>query len=471
MSMPESRPLHIAIIGSGSGAFAAATRAVESGARVTLIEESETLGGTCVNTGCVPSKIALRAAQLAQQQRAHPFDGLAKHEAVIDRERIRAQQAARVAELRQVKYQAVLDGNASITLRRGRASFQEARSLRIDKPDGTAESLCADRVLIATGARAAIPAIPGLAETPFWTSEEAVFAGQTPAHLLIVGAGFVALEQAQAFARLGSRVTVLARGAVLSRMDPELGAGLAAALREEGIRVLEKLRVEGIEHDAEGFTVRTASESLKGDRLLVATGRTPHTGGLGLERAGVATDARGAIQVDDRLRTSAAGIYATGDCTDLPQLVYVAAAGGTRAAINMTGGEARLHLSAVPAVIFTDPQVATVGLDEAHARALGISVDTRRLDFEHLPRALANFDTRGFVRLVAEAGTHRLLGVQILGEQAGEMIQTAALAVHHRMTVEALADMLFPYLVHVEALKLCAQSFARDVSKLSCCAG
>jgi mercuric reductase len=171
------------------------------------------------------------------------------------------------------------------------------------------------------------------------------------------------------------------------------------------------------------------------------------------------------------MRSSVARIYATGDCSTMPQLVYVAAAAGTRAAINMTGGDVALDLGIVPAVVFTDPAVATVGLDEAQARAAGIEPVSRRLDLENVPRALANFDTAGFVKLVAEAGSQRLIGAQILAHNAGEMIQTAAIAIRYRMTVQELGNMLFPYLVMTEGLKLAAQTFTRDVSQLSCCAG
>jgi len=183
----------------------------------------------------------------------------------------------------------------------------------------------------------------------------------------------------------------------------------------------------------------------------------------------VTVDAQGAIVIDAAMRSSASHIYAAGDCTDQPQFVYVAAAAGTRAAINMTGGEAALDLSAMPAVVFTDPQVATVGLTETEARAKGLEVDTRTLPLDNVPRALANFDTRGFIKLVAEAGGGRLLGVQAVTPDAGELIQSAALRA--RMTVHDLADQLFPYLTMVEGLKLCAQTFTKDVKQLSCCAG
>ncbi|MCT6557350.1 FAD-dependent oxidoreductase, partial [Staphylococcus aureus] len=178
-----------------------------------------------------------------------------------------------------------------------------------------------------------------------------------------------------------------------------------------------------------------------------------------------------AIVVDDGLRTSAPDIYAAGDCTDQPQFVYVAAAGGTRAAVNMTGGEAALDLTAMPAVVFTDPQVATVGLSEAEAHLKGIETDSRTLTLDNVPRALANFDTRGFIKLVIEEGSRRLIGVQAVTPEAGELIQAAALAIRARMTVEELADQLFPYLTMVEGLKLAAQTFKKDVKALSCCAG
>ena len=204
--------------------------------------------------------------------------------------------------------------------------------------------------------------------------------------------------------------------------------------------------------------------------MLIATGRTPNTERLGLEQIGVKT-VRGAIQVDGRMQTNVPGIYAAGDCTDQPQFVYVAAAGGSRAGVNMTGGEAMLDLSAMPAVIFTDPQVATVGLTEERATTQGLQVDTRVLDLASVPRALVNFDTHGFIKMVAEQDSGRLLGVQAVAAEAGELIQTAVMAMRANMTVQELAEELFPYLTTVEGLKLCAQTFTTDVTQLSCCAG
>jgi mercuric reductase len=462
--------LNVAIIGTGSGAFAAAIRAVEEGAEVTVIEAG-IVGGTCVNVGCVPSKILIRAAHVAHLQAQHPFPGLAKHAPVLDRKALVAQQQARVEELRHAKYESILETNPGINLLRGFARFEDAKTLVVRQADGSEQRLTPDRIMIATGRSPQIPDVPGLAGTPFWTSTEALIAEETPAHLIVYGGSVVALELAQAYLRLGSRVTLVARGTLLSKEDPAIGEGLKAALEEEGMRVLTNTAVKSVRFDSKAFELETSTGALSGDRLLIATGRKPNTAGLDLARAGVTTDASGAIVVDDHLRTSVPHIYAAGDCTNAPQFVYVAAAAGTRAAINMTGGDATLDLSTVPAVVFTDPQVATVGLTEAQANKLGMETDSRTLTLDNVPRALANFDTRGFIKLVVEKKTGRLLGAQVLAGEGGEIIQTAALAIKNRMTVADLAGQLFPYLTMVEGLKLCAQTFTKDVKQLSCCAG
>ncbi|MCL6556505.1 MAG: mercury(II) reductase [Burkholderiales bacterium] len=468
---PAKAPgLSVAIIGSGSAAFAAALRAVEAGAAVTLIEAA-TLGGTCVNVGCVPSKIFIRTAHLAHLAARHPFTGLGRQALAVDRRSLLAQQQARVAELRHAKYESLLETHPGIRLLRGFARFEDAHTLLVTQPDGNSLRLTPDRILIATGRLPHIPPLPGLAGTPFWTSTEALLAEEMPAHLLVLGGSVVALELAQAYLRLGSRVTLIARGRLLPKEDPALGEGLKAALIEEGMTVLTDTPVTAVAFDGQSFLLKTGLGATRGDRLLVATGRTPNTAGLALERAGVAVDASGAIVVDDHLRTSVPHIYAAGDCTNSPQFVYVAAAAGTHAAINMTGGDVALDLSVVPAVVFTDPQVATVGLSEEEAKRLGVETDSRTLTLDNVPRALANFDTRGFIKLVAEKASGRLLGAQVLAAEGGEIIQTAALAIKNRMTVQALAAQLFPYLTMVEGLKLCAQTFTKDVSQLSCCAG
>ena len=463
--------LHVAVIGSGGAAMAAALKAVEQGARVTLIERG-TLGGTCVNVGCVPSKIMIRAAHIAHVRRESPFDdGIAAASPAILRERLLAQQQERVDELRHAKYEGILASTPAITVLRGDARFLDDRHLNVQLAEGGECAVAFDRCLIATGASPAIPPIPGLQGTPYWTSTEALVSDRIPERLAVIGSSVVAVELAQAFARLGSKVTLLARNTLFFREDPTIGEAVTAAFRNEGIEVLEHTQASEVAFASGAFVLTTGRGELLADRLLVATGRTPNTRALDLDAAGVAVNAQGAIIIDNGMRTATPHIYAAGDCTDQPQFVYVAAAAGTRAAVNMTGGDTALDLTAMPAVVFTDPQVATVGYSEAEAHHAGIETDSRTLTLDNVPRALVNFDTRGFIKLVAEAGTGRLLGVQAVTPEAGELIQTAALAIRARMTVQELADQLFPYLTMVEGLKLAAQTFTKDVKQLSCCAG
>lgn len=462
---------HIAIIGSGSGAFAAAIRAVERGAWVTMIEQG-TLGGTCVNVGCVPSKIMIQAAHVTHMRSESPFDdGIGATRPEIDRKKLTLQQQARVEELRQSKYQDIVDRHDRIELLRGQARFLDAGTLLITTEEAEQRRLAFDRCLIATGAAPTVPPIPGMNQTPYWTSTTALASESLPERLIVIGASFVACELAQAFARLGTGVTILARSTLLSREDPAIGKAIAERFGAEGIDVREHTEAERVDHDTDGFKVDLGDEMLRADRLLVATGRAPNTRALDLDRAGIATEDNGAVRIDARMRTNRENIFAVGDCTHLPEFVYVAAAAGTRAAVNMTGGEATLDLRAMPGVVFTDPQVATVGLDERGAEQQGIATNSRVLALENVPRALANFDTHGFIKLVAETDTRRLIGVQAVAANAGELIQTAVVAIHNNMTVDELAGLLFPYLTMVEGLKLAAQTFTKDVSELSCCAG
>lgn len=463
--------LHVAIVGAGSGAFAAAIRAAEGGARITMIERG-TVGGTCVNVGCVPSKILIRQAHHAYEPLSQPFEGIRSDRARMDPHLLKRQRENRVLELRDKKYVQLLNAYPSITMREGTASFVDDRTLLIKDPQGSETVLEADRILIATGSRPAIPDIPGLASTPFWTSTEALFSRKIPDHLIILGGGVVAVELGQSYRRLGARVTLIQRGdRLLKRTDPDLGTSLQTYLEEEGIRILLNTVPRGVAHRQGIFHVDLENESLKGDAFLVATGRTPNTEGLGLERAGVETDLSGAIVIDGSLRTGNPHVWAVGDCTTLPKLVYVAAKGGTVAAVNMLGGEALMDVTVLPEVIFSDPQVATVGLAFDEAEDRGIEVESRRLSLDQVPRALVNFDTRGFVKIVAEKSTGKIVGVQILAPEGGEVIQSAAMAIQGGRTVNEIADQFFPYLTMVESLKLCAQSFSRDIHKLSCCAG
>ena len=471
MDCCNNNSLHIVIVGTGSGAFAAAITSAEKGARVTIIEGGEEIGGTCVNTGCVPSKIFIRGSHIAHLQGHHAIDGIPLNTPVINRKAMVDQQQEWVKKLRFAKYENILENNPGITLLQGIARFENASTLIVNQADGTEKILKPDRILLAVGARPLIPAIPGLGETPYWTSTEALIAEEIPKHLIVLGGSVIALELAQAFRHLGAEVTVVARSSLLSKQDPEIGKGLKNIFEEEGISVLLQTSLETVNHKYQQFILTTNKGKISGDQLLVATGRQPNTVALDLDKAGIKIDKRDGIIIDDHMRTNIENIYAAGDCTNQPQFVYVAAAAGTRAARNMTGGDAGIDLSIVPAVVFTNPQVSSVGLNMQQAEEQGISVESRSLDLENVPRAIANMDTRGFIKLVAEKNSGRIVGCQILASEGGEVIQTAALAIRNRLTIQELTDQLFPYLTMVEGLKLCAQTFNKDVTQLSCCAG
>ncbi|MFV2005563.1 MAG: mercury(II) reductase [Gammaproteobacteria bacterium] len=471
--------LHIAIVGTGSGAFAAALKAVEQGAQVTIIEGADIIGGTCVNVGCVPSKIMIRGGHIAHIQNYHNFEGIASNNPLIDRKAMVQQQQKIVAGLRHAKYESILESNPDINLLRGMARFKDASTLVVTATNSAGDSagnssekdVTADRILLAVGARPMIPDIKGLTDTPYWTSTEALVAEELPKHLVVLGGSVVALELAQAFHNLGSEVTVMARSTLLSKEDADLGDGLKEILEAEGLNIELHTVPDNVHFDGKNFTVSTENGDVSCDQLLVATGRQSNADTLALENAGVAVADNGTIVIDDHMRTNVDNIYAAGDCTDQPQYVYVAAAAGTRAARNMTGDDVVLDLSTMPAVVFTNPQVATVGLTEQQAKAQGLKVASRKLDLENVPRALANMDTRGFIKLVAEKDSGRVVGCQVLASEGGEIIQTAVLAISNGMTIESLSNHLFPYLTMVEGLKLTAQSFIIDVKQLSCCAG
>jgi pyruvate/2-oxoglutarate dehydrogenase complex dihydrolipoamide dehydrogenase (E3) component len=278
------------------------------------------------------------------------------------------------------------------------------------------------------------------------------------------------------FARAGVKVTIIDIVPILSAGEPEISKALADYFRSEGIVVRENVKTEAIRKMDRGvglmISANGKNEMLEAEQVLVTTGRRPNTQGMGLKEAGVDLLPNGGIKVDDWMRTTRSGTYAAGDVTGRDQFVYMAAYGAKIAAENALNGDSkRYDTAAMPAVVFTDPQVASVGLTEAQARQQGLRVRTSVLPLEYVPRALAARDTRGLIKLIAETGTGKLFGAHILAPEGADSIQTAALAIKCGLTVQQLAETIFPYLTTVEGLKLAAQTFAKDVAKLSCCAG
>ncbi len=469
---PPKRNGHydLAIIGAGSAGFSAAITAADQGAQVALIGHG-TIGGTCVNVGCVPSKTLIRAAEtLHQAHAASRFAGIEAQSNLKNWRALIAQKDDLVSGLRQAKYIDLLPSYNTVAYMEGAARLT-GNGISVD-----GEVLIPDKVVIATGASSAVPSIPGIEDVSYLTSTTALELEEEPESLLVIGGGYIGCELAQMFARTGVKVTIVCRSRLLPEAEPEIGAALTGYFGDEGIGVLTGVTYRNIRQVDGGVVlsidVDGQEEEIEAEKILVATGRRPNTRGLGLEEAGIALLPNGGIRVDDRMRTSKAGVYAAGDVTGRDQFVYMAAYGAKIAAENALNGDGRRYdAAAMPAVVFTDPQVASVGLTEKNARDQGLAVRTSVLPLEYVPRALVARDTRGLIKLVAEKKTDRLVGAHILAPEGADSIQTAALAIKHGMTARDLAETIFPYLTTVEGLKLAALSFEQDVTKLSCCAG
>ncbi len=460
----------IAVIGAGSAGFSAAITAAEQGAHVALIGYG-TIGGTCVNIGCVPSKNLIRAAEAVHQGKAASrFHGIAGEARLLDWRAVVRHKDELVDALRRAKYIDLLPAYNTIAYREGKARFANG-GITVD---GT--PLQAGKVIIATGASPSLPPIAGINSVPYLTSTTALALEALPKSLLVIGGGYIGCELGQMFARMGVHVTIVDIVPILSTSEPEISQALAGYFREEGIVVRERIKPQSIRRTDHGIALEIMAdgkeETIEAERVLVTTGRRPNTDGMGLAEAGIALLPNGGIKVDERMRTSKPGVYAAGDVTARDPFVYMAAYGAKIAALNALDGDRLVYdNTAMPAVVFTDPQVASVGLTEAQARANGLAVKTSVLALEQVPRALAARDTRGLIKLVAEAGSGKLLGAHILAPEGADSIQTAALAIKYGMTVQDLGATIFPYLTTVEGLKLAAQTFEKDVAKLSCCAG
>lgn len=458
------------IVGGGSAAFAAAIRASELGKSAAIVERGA-LGGTCVNVGCVPSKTLIRAAEAHHRATHHGFDGVRARAEPVDFRAVIEQKRSLVRELAQAKYWDVLAAYPDIALLRGEARIDTEGRVWVD-----GLHVPANNVLLATGSRPAVPNIPGLVDAGYLTSTEAMELHELPRRVAVLGGGYVGLELGQTFARFGSKVTVIARSRLLGREEPSIGEALTGYLREEGIEVLTGAKVTEVKKvGAEIHTLVSHADGTKvvvADRLLVATGRIANTEALGLAEAGIETRPAGTIVVDDRLQTSRPGFFAAGDVIGEPAFVYVAAYAGRLAASHaLSPTEAAAYdTSVVPAVTFTDPQVASVGLTEAGAATQGLDAIVTTLSMASVPRAIAARDIRGHIKLVADRKTRKLLGAHILAPEAGDLIEQAVMAMRFDIDVDQLASLMQPYLTNSEAIKLACQTFDKDVAKLSCCA-
>jgi mercuric reductase len=463
----------LVVIGSGGAAFSAAIAARRKNKTVAMIERGTT-GGTCVNTGCVPSKALLVAAEARHIAGHHPFPGIRTDAGPVNFPALITGMRALVEQIRADKY-TELAAHHGWHIFRGAARFVAGPSIEVSLPGGGSQRIEADHYVIATGSAPGAPPIPGLAEAGYLTSTSAMELEELPDSLIVLGGGSVGLELGQLFARLGAQVTVVE---ILDRLapteEPETSCVIEDVFADEGIQVRTRVTVTSV-HRAEGTVFITlcnpdgTPEQLRAQHVLVATGRRPVTDALNLAAVGVKTGGRGEVLVDAQLRTHHPRIWAAGDVTGHPQFVYVAGAHGTLIAA-FDSADRTLDYRHLPRVIFTAPQVASVGLTEEQATQRGLNCICRVLPLDYLSRALVNRDTRGLVKIVAERATGRVLGLSLVAPNAGDAILAAVYAIKHGMTVDEMANTWAPYLTVGEGLRLAAQTFTRDIALLSCCA-
>lgn len=459
------------VIGGGSAGFAAAIKAAELGYRAAIVEAGM-MGGTCVNVGCVPSKTLIRAVETAHQAVTDRFQGVHTTLPQIEWPKVIAQKDELIASMRQGKYAEVLAGYPDVDYLEGYAKLTGKNSVEIN-----GQAYSPYRIIIATGAHPWAPPIDGLAEAGYLDSTAALDLKERPDSMIVLGANAVGLESAQTYARAGTSVTIVE---LLPRIAPfedeEISIALTGYLETEGLRIVTGFQTSRVEKRGGRYQVSGVHQgkelTLEAEQLLVATGRRPNTANMGLEENGIELGRQGEILVDETLRTTNPFVYAAGDVTGQDMFVYVAAYAGGLAADNALNGNGTVvDIGYIPRIIFTDPQIASAGLTEAQAREQGYQVIVSTLAMAHVPRALVAHDTRGLIKLVADAKSDRLLGAHILAPEGGELIQTAVLAIRFGITISQLRQTIFPYLTNVEGIKLAALGFTKDVALLSCCAG
>lgn len=469
----------LVILGSGSTAFAAALRAQEFG-KTSVMTEERTVGGTCVNRGCLPSKNLIEAAKIIYDAKNPRYPGLTPADIKIDFRELIRQKDDVIREYRNKKYESLIDGKISIE--EGHAEFLDANTVQIN-----GKKLTGEKILIATGSRPVLPPIEGLADVSYLTSDlltndEAMELTECPKSLLIVGGGYIALELGQMFSRFGAEVTILERnGQLLAHgYEPETGRIIGKIFAEEGITVVTGADVKSVrtENETVVATAQIGSDlkEFRAEKILVATGRESNTDKISIEKAGVELGQHGEVIVNELLQTNVPHIYAAGDVIGGGQNSQMATPVGSQdggiAAHNAFSGEEPKSVNhrVIPRAIFTDPQIGIVGMTEAEGIAAGHPCWCNPLPMRLVPRAGAIRDTKGFIKMVADAKTNEVLGVTMIGNSAGEVIHEAAMAMRFRAKLHDFIELLHVYPTMAEALKIAAISRYKDPSKLSCCA-
>ncbi len=463
------------ILGSGSTAFAAALRAQELG-KISVMTEERTIGGTCVNRGCLPSKNLIEAAKIIHDARHPRYPGLTPAEIRLNFRELIEQKDEVIHGYREKKYESLTGGQ--FTIEKGHAEFVDDHSVQVD-----GKRITGEKILIATGSRPVVPDIEGLREVPYLTSDlltndEPMELWELPRSLIILGAGYIALELGQMFHRFGAEVTIVQRSEQLLAhgYEPEVGQAIGEVFEREGINVITKASARSVLQNGNDVIVRLETGGEMRELRAEKTGRRPNSDNIAIEKAGVALGKQGQVRVDEFLRTNVPHIFAGGDVIGYEGGSQMATPVGSQdggiAAHNAfaEGEPRRVNHRVIPRTIFTDPQIATVGMTEEEAISAGHNCWCNTVPMSLVPRAGAIRDTAGIIKMVADADTEEVLGVAMVGHTAGEVIHEAAMAMRFHAKINDFIELLHVYPTMSEALKIVAISRRKDPAKLSCCA-
>ncbi len=462
------------ILGQGSAAFAAAIKADELGIKTAMVGGNATkgtvMGGTCVNVGCVPSKNLLTVGNMFQQPGPSTFKMIKFGRTKLDFETAMAEKDTLVRRMRRRKYEDVLRGLGNVEHVRGRGRFVSQNEVTAGET-----RLKGKRFVIATGARTRVAPVDGIEGLSYLTNEEALSLNQLPESMIVVGGRALGLEFAQMYSHFGTEVTLLQRSSrILPEHEPEISDALMGYLGEEGIEIHTGVGLKSVSEKRGQKVLRAVvgreEKEFRAEQLLFATGRAPNTEALNLEVAGIELDRNGFVKVDNEMRTTASHAWAAGDVIGEPMLEAIAAKEGSIAVNNaFSENKRKIDFNVVPKAVFTNPEVASVGLTEAQADRQGIKCVCGIVPMSLVPKAQIIGDTRGVVKLVADTKTKQVLGLHILAPHAADLIHEGVLAVKLKLTIDDLIDTVHVFPTLSEAVKLAAQSFYRDVSKMSCC--
>jgi mercuric reductase len=461
------------IIGGGSAAFSAAIKAEELGLKTLMVNGGLNFGGTCVNVGCVPSKFLIRAGETVYHANHSNFKGIKPNGADVDFKQVIKEKKDLVANLQQKKYMDVVKDFKNLTMLNGWAVFKDANTINV-----SGNEYKGIKFLIATGATTNIPKIEGLDKIDYLTNVTLFDLEEKPESITIMGAGYIGLEIAMAYNRLGVKVRIIEfTDRVLRKETPDISEAIEKQLKAEGIEVLPNFRAIKFEQKENQINIHckcpdgSITQITEKGKIVVATGTKPNTSQLGIENTGVKLTKSGHIDVNEKMETNISHIYAAGDVANTPPFVYTAAYEGKIAVENAFNGKNnKVDYSYLPWVVFTDPQIAGVGLNEEQAEEQGLPYEVAKIELKDVPRAIAAKDTRGFIKLIRNKETDKLIGARVVAPEGGELVQQLSMAIKYGVTTKELAETIYPYLTLSEGIKLTAITFGKDVSKLSCCA-